>query len=856
MDLAEGPPARVGDEIDLTTPGPIAEGAAGQAPTVRSAEPVRARGTRRRYAIAGLVGVVILGGGLAFVPSIGPFGASFLGDEWWAKEHQHRLNELRASTSQLLGEDTGRAVASALEQCKAVQQTMRRFAPVKALCAYIALERGLRFGRRAEDEAYAKLALDDAGEAGGDLRVLALAAMALLNNQGAQAAQALQPLRARLDRAGDESVAVLAARIATATTTPDQAKAAWSTAVGVRKNARTLLGLASTLYASGDTIAAESSARAALLASPNHAGARILLARLTVQKLFPEAEAIALLNDVTAPGPVRNATDTAELVDALTLLGQIHLARSRITAAEQAFAAALKLDPLAVQALVGNGELLYRSGRFSEAQARYEGATHADPDNLQGQVGIAKTWIALERPKEARDLLRRLQQQHPAVPLVLLWKGRSDEALGNRKDAEAAYLQAIQVGKTPTESVDAYVALAHLLSGTGRTDEANARLSEASSKFPDSPVLHRAKGDVALQMGRYEEARKELEASLVHDEDISTRFRLGITLRHMKRYDEASRAFDIVATADKDFPGLALERGILFEETGHTDKALDAYQKALEKAPNDVDLKLRVGSTQVIAGHGKEAEPILQEVRNVRPSSAEVNHFLGRAILLGGGSAAEAMRFLELAVNLDGNRAEYFLYLGWAANALGGSNSGKARAALDRAIELDHELGDAYWQRGLLLQREGASVDALHDLDTALRKRPSRFEAWAAIASCDQDLQKWAEAEQAWRKAIAGNDQVAEWHYRLGKLLANRGSQTAALPELEKATALSDLPGQNPPVWLFDAHLLLAEACRARNDRAAAIRHYRRFLETAPGGNAYIPDAEKALEALGAPGKP
>ena len=72
-------------------------------------------------------------------------------------------------------------------------------------------------------------------------------------------------------------------------------------------------------------------------------------------------------------------------------------------------------------------------------------------------------------------------------------------------------------------------------------------------------------------------------------------------------------------------------------------------------------------------------------------------------------------------------------------------------------LELDHELGDAYWQRGLLLQKQGATQDALRDLQTALEKRPSRFEAYASIALCDQDLQRWPEAERAWRLAIAGD---------------------------------------------------------------------------------------------------
>jgi tetratricopeptide (TPR) repeat protein len=280
-----------------------------------------------------------------------------------------------------------------------------------------------------------------------------------------------------------------------------------------------------------------------------------------------------------------------------------------------------------------------------------------------------------------------------------------------------------------------------------------------------------------------------------------------------------------------------------------SDRVLESYREALEKAPNDVDLKLRVGSTQVIVGHAAEAVKILGEVRRERPNSADANHFLGRAMLLSGSDRVEAMRYLELAAVLDPNRAEYHLYVGWAANEL--HQPTRAAPALNRAIELDHDLADAYWQRGVLLQREGASDEALRDLQTALEKRPSRHEAWATIALCYQDLSKRAEAEKAWRRAIAGDDAVAEWHYRLGKLLASQGTRAAALPELEKATELAERPGLTQAPWLHDAHLHLAEAYRTQPaNKAKAIEHYLRFLALAPPHHAYISDAQEALAGL------
>src|SRR6185312_1489841 len=147
----------------------------------------------------------------------------------------------------------------------------------------------------------------------------------------------------------------------------------------------------------------------------------------------------------------------------------------------------------------------------------------ADPENIVAKVGVAKTYISLERMKEAKDMLKRLKETKPNEPLVILWLGKAEEALGNKKEAEAAYTEAIKVGQNRPEVVDAYVALAHVLSAIGRSEDAQTRLNEASKKFPDFPALHRARGEVALQMGRYEEAKNELEAALARDEDIGAR---------------------------------------------------------------------------------------------------------------------------------------------------------------------------------------------------------------------------------------------------------------------------------------------------------------------------------------------
>jgi tetratricopeptide (TPR) repeat protein len=513
--------------------------------------------------------------------------------------------------------------------------------------------------------------------------------------------------------------------------------------------------------------------------------------------------------------------------------------------AEKAFEGARTLDAQSVQALLGSGELFYRSGRFTDAKGRFEAALSADADSVRAAVGRAKTELALGNMKEAKDQLAALRTKKPNEALVALWLGRAEDTLGNKKAAETAYLDAIKVGGAQPDAIEAYVALANLLAGLGRNDDASARLAEAAKKFPDSAALNRARGGVAMSAGRLDEAKQELEAALKKDDDLGARFELGQVLRRMRRFDEAGKAFDTVAAVDKDYPGLIVERGLIYEATGDSTTALKMYEDALKKAPDDTDLKLRIGSTMVMAGQvSKKAIDILREVHKKRPT-AEASHFLGRALLLEGSNLAEAQRHLEDAVGKDPNRAEYQLYAGWVANETG--NPGRAEDTLKKALELDKDNGDAYWQRAVLHQKRGQCFDALEDVKRALEKKPSRFEAYATRAVCLSEQSKWPETIDAWNKAIAGNDSVAEWHYQLGRVLDTTGNAAGSAAEFEKALTLLGSGAEKQTAWAPQAHRLVGESLQA-SDPAKAETHLRRYLELAPVSDTYRKEVERWLE--------
>ncbi len=799
----------------------------------------------RSRIVLGVIVLLLLGGAaLALVPALGPYGAYWIMDQVNAGKYR-RLTQSTVEKARVdLARDTAPAAAKAEQSVERARAQAKRVKALAAYAAYVGYERELRFGDQSEVEARAKVLLQELKDDDGvEYLDLARAAQAAEEGQLARARQSLQRIAAK--RPKDIDVQVTLGEIALRAREPKAALSAWQKARSIEKSARTAYGLARAEFAAGDDEAARKFAAEALKRSPGHVGARVLLARLAWRKDRDEPQAMKLLKEVIKSR--KDASDD-EIVAAQTLLGDIDLARSRISHAEAAYGEALKIDPKSAGALRGLGNALYRAGRYSEALARFEAATQANPDDIPSKVGVAKTQIALERLQDARTMMKKLREAHPKSMLVAYWYGKAQEALGARKEAEQGYRAAIANGRKNPDAIKAYVALAILLGQLGRNDEATKTLAEARAKLPDSPEIHKAMGELALSQGRYDQATAEFKKALALDpEDVSAKFHLAIALRQTRDFDQASKLFDQVAKVDRDYPGLALERGLLYEASGRTEEALKAYESALAKAPDDLDLMLRVGCGKVAAGRAKEAEKLLRKVLQQRPNSAETNHCLGRAMLLEGTNLAQALKTLQRAVELDPNRAEYWLYVGWAANEAGRVQT--AEHALQKALSIDQNLADAYWQRGVLRYRQGAVKDAIKDLKKALELRPSRNEAHAALADSYYDLGRIADAMSEWQKATTAQPDNATWHFRYGKLLVQNHKDAEAQKELGKAIEIGEQSADKPR-WLWEAHYLMA---RALGPRKEAAKHWEAFLRTGPRDSPYRADAKAALAKLGRP---
>ena len=820
-----------------------------------------AKRSARKVVTSLLAVAALLGGAALQLTTYGAYGYLAIGDAIHAKDYAAALSSTMASAEKSLGSDTYDDAKSAIDAVVAARARLPRVKPLPAYGAVVDYATTVRFGADPERGSRAAQLLADA--------TLTPEAKYLDVATAARSAEGAEWERARkaLDDAsrrypGDPiqlDIALLQGNVELAAKDAAAAVTAFKRALALSADARAHFGLARAYDALGDAVSTKKEIDATLALVPLHPGALTLRAR---RKSAAVDEASARRDLATVlDGAARAKASKAELSRAFAARAWVSLERGAASEARDAFAEAVKIDPRNVEALNGQGRLLLSEGRYTEALSRFDTALQFDATSPETIANDAEAKLALERLAEAKQQLTEAKQRFPKSLPIYLLLGKVEAHLGNPDAAEQDLRAALSfTDPSRSDAVLPFVALSGLLSARGRLSDAKAVLDDARKRLPPSAALDRAVGEVDEEQGEYDAAIAMYRSALAKDpHDVASHFRLAVVLRRTRKFDEASSELDRVAAVDKDYPAMSLERGLLYEDSGDVEKAIEQFKVALARAPDDPDLQLRVGSAYVAIGRPDDALPMLRKVLEKRPTSAEAHHYIGRALMLrGAADAAEALRYLKRAVDLDPNRAEFHVYLAWAANDAQPAQLGLARDEIDRALALDKQNAEAYWQRGVLERMQGAVDDAIKDERHALELRPSRYEAHATLAECYEDKNVDGTAMGEWARAVAGDGKVARdvpvphpfWRYRYGKLLLEHGRSGAALDLLLPAAKTAEADTGPRPAWLAPLEFLTAEALRKSGRKADAVEHYRRFLEIAPVNSPDRADAQRALKQL------
>lgn len=397
------------------------------------------------------------------------------------------------------------------------------------------------------------------------------------------------------------------------------------------------------------------------------------------------------------------------LAEALFRQGELALAEGDAGQALRSYEAALNSDPEHVEALLGRGALLRKSGRAKEAMTCFQRArklaNEADPrPALHGGLTLSD----LQQADGAREWLRagletaRLARatRDPSYREAVHRLGELELQAGSYGAAQAELEEAVRLDPSRVASK---VLLARALFRSGNTQAAVEVASAALRRAPNNLQARELRGLAYRSLGLFPQAFLDFSAA---KELPSARLMRGVL-----RFE----ALDFTSSGSSPRTGPQVAQGFDYEG------ALEDLQASVEHAQPSRDQRVlgRVVLGWILllqqdAGGRVKRRPTLRQIDaalEVAPRAALAR--LARGFLwLAWGKLAHAGKDFQLALGLSG--AEYAARVGLARVAAKGGDVDGALRHLDLAVALAPQRPTAYGYRyrlRLASGRPGAAKD-------------------------------------------------------------------------------------------------------------------------------------------------
>ena len=518
-------------------------------------------------------------------------------------------------------------------------------------------------------------------------------------------------------------------------------------------------------------------AERALVASPEHFRAQLLL-----------AQALAGLKDFDAA--VSAAERAIELEPNIgtpyVALGSLQMQLGERELALEALSRAVELDDQSTVSRLALGRFHWVTGEVENAEAAFQAAVALNPEDLLANQALAEFYVGTSRLSDAEPYLENVAEiAGTSETQVMLASFYARTGSSGR-----AFALLEPLSQDPTTAAQANVHLAALDYEAGRTADAHERLSVAVEASTNVPALL-------------------LSAELLLREE---------------RFDEALLRATAASEADPRQSRAHVLIGQVHSRRGDVADAIDSFEEALSLLPGDSAIARELGSLNLRAGNAERAIRFAQEAVAARPADVQARLVLSGALLADG-------QYDQAAEALDPILASYpRLVPARVQEGLLAARQGRtdaARAAFELALELDPDSAPAF--NGLV------SLDfAASDSNSARRRASEWLESRSAdpaslllAARVFASSGEPAEAERLLRRILEVDPTHLPAYSALGQLYFRQDRLDEARKEFEA------LAGQSPnPAAAITMSGILMQA-QGRTDEARA--HFERAIDLDPG---------------------
>lgn len=299
----------------------------------------------------------------------------------------------------------------------------------------------------------------------------------------------------------------------------------------------------------------------------------------------------------------------------------------------------------------------------------------ASLDTPDGAYDAGAAYLRIDHLEKANAMFDRVLAMVPDHPDALNAKGVILTRQGRYDEALECYRQALQ--REDNTGIRMNIALTYYLKGERQTAD---RLFE----------------EVVAQ----DESYKELFDFLATVGDAQEAYDIGVNYLRQKRLEEALEYFNQALAADPQFADALNAKAVVLAHQGRYDEALALGEQAAALLPDQLGFRLNIALFHYLKGDRRQAEILYRQV------VAQDDAYEGLLDFLAGVESAEESYRM-------------------AASYLQQGELDKALEHLNRALEIQPELGDALNAKGVVLVHKGQYDEAFALFERAEALMPS-----------------------------------------------------------------------------------------------------------------------------------
>jgi len=359
--------------------------------------------------------------------------------------------------------------------------------------------------------------------------------------------------------------------------------------------ARSTLG--STLSATGDAENAFNEYVEALRLSPGAPGPPMELARLSLA-LGRDKQAVEYARQA-----VRKNPDNQDA--AVTLVKTLVSVRD-YGAADRELKPLLSRYPGSPAVLLQLARLQAARGDGAAARTAFRRALEADRDSLEALNGIVSLDLKEGKSADARALVDRAVVAHPKDAGYLMLAAQVYSASRDTSRTESTLRTVLEIDRA---NVGAALALAHLLTGQRRRDEAKRLLEEFVERQPRSIEAQTSLGIILEDAGDARAAQTRYEKIIAQDPRAAlASYRLAALYAQQENNLEAALSLAIVAKQQlPDDAAVSDLVGWLYTRRNLPTVGLPHLQDAVRAVPDNAIYRYHLGYAHMNAGQLREA---------------------------------------------------------------------------------------------------------------------------------------------------------------------------------------------------------------------------------------------------------